>query len=59
MPKSRKKSSGDKKHGRLMKSPSHQRYNAERRWEKNKAKRAKKQNKIEAKHRLKKAKDSV
>jgi len=31
---------GDKKHGRQKDKPSHKRYNADRRWEKNKARRA-------------------
>jgi hypothetical protein len=35
-----RKSGGNRKHGRSGRKPSHQRYNAERRWEINKARRA-------------------
>ena len=40
MGKPSRKSGGDRKHGRSARKPSHLRYNAERRWEKNKAKKA-------------------
>jgi len=51
--KSRKKSSGDKKHGRSGRRPAKARYNGEKRWEKNKARRIAKQKKFEEKKRLK------
>ncbi len=40
---------GKRKIGRMAKSPAHARYNAERRWEKNKARKIAKQIKKEAK----------
>ena len=47
---SRKKGkSGNRKHGRNARKPSHIRYNVERRWEKNKARRIAKQARKEAK----------
>lgn len=39
MPKHRPKHGGDRKHGRMAKSPAHKRYNASRRWETNKERR--------------------
>jgi len=50
MGKSSQKSGKSRKHGRLARKPSHNRYNNERRWEKNKAKRqAKHQKALEKK----------
>jgi len=37
---SSRKSGGDRKHGRSARKPAHLRYNIERRWETNKARRA-------------------
>lgn len=34
---------GDRKHGRMKNKPAHQRYNAEKRWEKNKERRIEKE----------------
>lgn len=44
----------NRKFGRAGRKPSHNRYNAEKRWEKNKARRIAKQQKKEAKKRAKK-----
>ena len=45
----KKEGKKSRKHGRMAKSPAHHRYNIERRWEKNKAKKIAKQAKKEAK----------
>lgn len=49
-----RKSGGDRKHGRSAKKPTHLRYNVEKRWEINKAKRAAKRAKKLAKRKLRK-----
>lgn len=49
-----KKGKKNRKHGRLKRKPSHNRYTIEKRWEKNKAKRIAKQEKIEKKKKDKK-----
>ncbi|MCF8019843.1 MAG: hypothetical protein K9L62_10580 [Vallitaleaceae bacterium] len=48
-PSRKKGKSGNRKYGRKSSKPSHMRYNAERRWEKNKARRIAKQARKEAK----------
>jgi len=48
-PTRKKGKSGNRKHGRNKRKPSHIRYNYERRWEKNKARRIAKQARKEAK----------
>jgi len=55
---SKKGKSGGKKHGRQMRKPAHVRYTAERRWEKNKAKKAAKIAKLLKKKALRKARKS-
>lgn len=50
-----RKSGGSRKHGRSGRKPAHQRYNAERRWEINKERRAAKIKKIQEKKAAKKA----
>jgi len=54
-PTRKKGKKGDKKFGRNAKKPSHQRYNIERRWEKNKARKAAKIKKMLAKKAARKA----
>ena len=51
----KKGKSGNKKHGRNAKKPAHIRYNAERRWEKNKARKSSKHAKMLEKKALRKA----
>jgi hypothetical protein len=50
---SRKKGKKNRKHGRQARRPGKARYNAEKRWEKNKARRIAKQRRIEAKNKTK------
>ena len=57
MSKSRRKKSGDRKHGRSSRKPSHKRYNAEKRWEKNKLRRIEKERRRQ--ERLKLRKDGI
>lgn len=51
---SSRKSGGDRKHGRSARKPAHLRYNAERRWEINKARKKAKLAKKIAKRKLRK-----
>jgi hypothetical protein len=48
------KSGGGRKIGRAGRKPAHQRYNLERRWEKNKARKIAKQKRFEEKKRISK-----
>jgi hypothetical protein len=52
--KARKTGKKNRKWGRAARKPSHRRYNAEKRWEKNKKRRIAKQKKFEAKKAAKK-----
>lgn len=54
-PTRKKGKSGNRKHDRQRRKPSHIRYNVERRWEKNKERRIAKQARKEAKQAAKKA----
>jgi len=52
--KRKKEGKKNRKYGRAGRKPSHKRYNAERRWEKNKARRIAKQKRLEEKKKLRK-----
>lgn len=56
-PSRKKGKSGNRKHGRNKRKPSHIRYNVERRWEKNKARKIAKQAHKEAKKAARKTND--